>query len=181
MWGWGARGIWGNDDNSNSLESSFSVTWLSNSAPEDYTLAGWQVSSHKGHAGRLQCVTPACRQGRVSALLLQLRRGIYSTLSSPSIAFPCPAADPAHSFSSSGKEREQRRQTQGKVGARAVICERFLEKPEKLKMVPINGGKKVLGLTFILPPPVFILPFWPLHAFWEIWIKLKIFRLGNVM
>lgn len=61
----------------------------------------------------------------VRSLLLQLHRRIYSTLPSPSIAFPCPAPDLAHSFSSSGKAREQRRQKHGNVGARAVICERF--------------------------------------------------------
>lgn len=99
----------------------------------------------------------------VSALLLQLHRRIYSTLPSPSIAFPCPAPDLAHSFFIIGKSAraEEAGARKSRSAGSDLWAFFFFEKPQKLKMVPINRGreKKVLGLTFILPPPVFILPF----------------------
>lgn len=111
--------------------------------PGDCTLTEWQVSSHHRHALERPGVTPGCRRVmcQFSAVTAAPEDLFYVVISFDCI--PCPAPDLAHSFSSSGKEREQRRQKHGKVGVQAVICEIFFffEKPEKCNMVSINGEK----------------------------------------
>lgn len=160
--GWWWWWIWENDDNSNSLESLFSITWL----------WYWSVALEIAHSqnDRFHLVTVTlletpggCRRGHMSlhAAVSAAPEDLFHVVISFDCV-PCPAPDLAHSFSSSGGEREQRRQQHGKVGVQAVWFVRvfffFLEKPEKRNMVSIKVEKKC-WVCLISPPLFFILPF----------------------
>lgn len=157
-----ARWIWENNDNSNSLENSFSITWLqycSRSIGRRLkSLTGRQVPSHQRHALETPGVTPAGRPGHVSLLRCCSCTGrIYSTSSSRSL----PGSWPRTFIFIIGKRARAEEAARKSRSAGLWFVSGgffFFEEPGKL-MVPINGERKVLGLTFILPPPIFILPF----------------------
>lgn len=146
--------------------------------PVDCSLTERPVSSHHRHVLETPDVTPGCRQVmcQSSAVTAAPEDLFHVVISFDCIC--CPAPDLAHSFSSSGKEWEQKN---GKVGERAVICELFFffffEKPEKCNMVSINSEKKSVGFVWFYPLQSLSFLFRPLCALWEIRIKFKIWVL----
>lgn len=142
------------NNNSNSLESSSIVTWLSNRAPEDYTLVS--VTCQRRPAWPRSAGVVVCQFSAVTAAPEDLFH-----IATPFDCVPLPSSWPRTFIfvigkSAGAEEADARR-------SRSAGCDlwAFLWRNHRnLRWFQLTEEeKKVLGLTFILPPPVFILPF----------------------
>lgn len=157
----GGRWILENDDNRNSLESLFSITrlWYCSWSAARRLHAHRMVSSHHRHVLQTLSVTPGCRRVicQFSAVTAAPEDLFHVVISFDYVL--CPAPDLAHSFSSSGKELEQRRQKNGKAGVQAVICDLvFLGNQRNVTWFQLTENKKVLSL-FDFTPSILYLSF----------------------